>query len=281
MAFRRIALPLLVVVALTAGCGDDDDSGGVALDRPIGAPESGSTYETAAGRATTSIDADTSVVKSASVEVDVVQDELNSAAQAVIDLATASKVGGFLVSSVVDVDEGYGSGRVVVKVPAPRFEHVVGELNTVGEITRQELEGQDLAGEFLKTQSSVRVARSRTAALLKRLQRTDDPAVKFELREDLVASKERLQALQQNESYIEAQTAYSTIQVSLTGKEPPPAPAKPAFERALATAKTISVAIASGAVLAAGVIVPIGLLLVGLYLVAAPVVRRLKPRLDA
>jgi hypothetical protein len=282
MGSGRIALPLLFVAIVAAACvGDGDDSAGVSIDQPIGAPESGSNPdEQPSGGAPASV-AGPSVAKTASVEVDVVQDELNSAAQEVVDLATSSKVGGFLVSSVVDLNEGYGSGNVVVKVPAPRFEQVVGDLETIGEITRQQLEGQDLTAEFLDTHARVQRARSRTATLLSRLKRNEDPGVRFKLRENIVSSKEEVRRLQQNESYITGQSAYLLIDVSLAGKQPPAAPEKPAFERALATAKTIVLAIASGAVLAAGVIVPIGLLLLIAYLVGVPIFRRLRPRLES
>lgn len=284
MAWGRISLSLasVVVVALiAAACGGDDDSEGVSIDQPIGAPDTGSSVgDDSSGQASV-VEGGPSVVKTASVEVDVVTDELSAAAQAVVDMATSSKVGGFLVSSVLDLDEGFGSGNVVVKVPAPSFEEVVGDLETIGDITRQELEGQDLTAEFLDTHARLRQARSRLAMLLDRLRGNEDPAARFELREDVQTSRDVLRRLRQNESFITGQTAYSTIDVALMGKQPPAGPQPPAFERALETAKTIVLGIASGAVLAAGVIVPVGVLLVVLYLVGATIVRRLKPRLES
>jgi Domain of unknown function (DUF4349) len=285
MAWGRISLSLASVVVIglvaTACSVGSDDSEGVSIDQPIGAPDTGSSFDEGSSAQATAIDSGPSVVKTASVELDVVTDELSSAAQAVVDMATSSKVGGFLVTSVVDLDEGFGSGNVVVRVPAPHFEEVVGDLETVGDITRQELEGQDLTADFLDTHARLRQARSRLATLLDRLRRNEDPAARLELREDLQTSRDALRRLRQNESFITGQTAYSTIDVALTGKQPPAPPQPPAFERASATAKTIVLAIASGAVLAAGVIVPIGVLLLVLYLVGATIVRRLKPRLES
>ncbi len=203
MMLRRIALFLLITTAavVAVACSDKGDSA-VTVDRPIGAPEAGSDYAGDPGDGSSSVstapDTGPSVVKNAAVEIDVVQDELNSAAQAVVDLATSTKVGGFLVSSIVDTDEGYGMGSIVVKVPASRFEQVVGDLNAIGEVTRQQLEGQDLTAEFLTIQSDLRRARARTASLFRRVDETEDPVVRFELREDLRATRERLRNLQQN-----------------------------------------------------------------------------------
>ena len=271
MAFGRLGVTVAVTMAVAVGAtacgGDGGDEASVSINDPIGAPDS--------GVGTTG----PSVVKNASLEVEVAQKRLSSAAQSVIDLATSSRVGGFLVSSVVDLERGYGIGNVVVKVPAPRFEGVVADLGEVGQVTRQQLAGRDLTSKFLETHAKVLRARARTAGLLSRLARTDDPGARFQLREDLAAARDELRRLEQNETYIEGETAYSTIQVALAGKRPPAPPEKPAFERALTTAKKITVAIGSGVVLTAGVVIPIGALLVALYLVGAPIVRRARPRL--
>jgi hypothetical protein len=287
MVLRRIGLALLVMVMVATACGGDDggDSGGITIDEPIGAPQPGSapqTYdEPAAGGDPAPIDAVPSVAKTASVEVDVVQDDLNSAAQAVVDVATDPKVGGFLVSSVVDLNDGYGIGSVVVQVPSARFEQVVGDLGEVGDVTRQQLEGQDLTPEFLDTRGRVVAARRRVSRLLSELQASDNAAQRFELRGKLGSARDELRSLQQNEASINGQTAYSAINVSLTGRAPALPPKKPAFQRALATSKSIAIAIASGVVLAAGVVVPLGLLALVLYVVAMLILRRLKPRLES
>ena len=276
MAIRGLAATLFLtatVAAVATACagGGDGDEGGVTIDEPIGAPDAAAD---ATGPSTAP-----SVVKNASLEVEVAGKDLSAAAQTVIDVATSSKVGGFLVSSVIDLERAHGVGNVVVKVPAPRFEDVVADLGAVGAVTRQQLEGQDLSAEFLATHAKVQRARARTAGLLSRLARTDDPGVRFQLREDLVAARNELLRLQGDEAYIQGQTSYSTIEVALAGKAPPAPPEKPAFERALGTAKAITVAIGSGAVLTAGVVVPLGALLAALYFLGAPIVRRVRPRL--
>lgn len=277
MAPRPFALILVVTTLLSAGCGRDDDPAGISTDQPIGAPPAGFTDAAADGAAAG--EQVSPVLKRAFVEVDVARKELNSAAQAVVDLATAPKVGGFLVSSVIDTSEGYGFGNVVVKVPGEHFEQVVGDLERIrGEITRQELEGQDLTSDVLRTRAQLQQTRNRTARLLRRLERSEDSATGFRLREQVLAAKEQLRSLQRNEEYRAAQTAYSTIDVSLAGTAPPPPPDQPALERAFATATTITLAIASAVLIAAGVIVPIALLLVVLYLAGAPLVRWLRPR---
>jgi hypothetical protein len=280
MAFRRIAVALVVIGLGAVGCAGSDDSsgdaGGISVEEPIGAPDS----ETSTSSGTASLDADPSVVKTASLQVDVKRDLLDQAAQSVVDLATSPKVGGFLVSSVIDEQQGYGVGRVVVQVPADHFESTVGELAGVGHITRQELEGRDLTPDFLAARSALRTVRARTARVIGKLDANEDPSIAFRLRQRLGELRRQRHSLEQNATDIDAQTTYSTIAVSLNGLRPPPTPEKPAIERSLRTAKSIAIVIASGAVLAAGVVVPLGLLALVLYMVFASVARRVKPRLE-
>ncbi len=199
MKLRGIALALLVTAAIGAACGGSDDAG-LTLDEPIGGPHvPDHDFEK---RSVADSDA-RPVAKRGTVEMNVPRDSVNTAAQKVLDVATSARVGGFLISSDIDLREGNGMGRVHVRVPSPRFEDVVADLSSIGEITRQHLQGRDLSGEFAATDAT---------------------------------TKRRILSA----------TAYSDIDVSIAGEAPPPAPEKPAFERALATSKSIALAIGSG-----------------------------------
>ncbi|MGH2757328.1 MAG: DUF4349 domain-containing protein [Actinomycetota bacterium] len=279
MALRRIVLALMVIALVGAACSAQDDSDGITLNEPIGAPDTGLDYA-ATSTAPSSSGSAPSVVKTAAVEVDVVRNELTSAAQAVVDIATAPKIGGFLVSSFVDTTEDYGSAQVVVRVPAPSFETVVGELATIGDLKRQRLEGHDLTSESLQVRAALQQARVRAASLVDRIERSDSQTERLQLRQALAGARSHIGRLQEQDGQIDGQTAYATIDTALTGTAPPAPAEKPALDRALATAKNITLEIASGALLTAAVVVPIGGLLMLLYLLAAPLFRRVKPRMQ-
>lgn len=131
---RRIAIALTVAALALAGCGGDSDEAGVTVDEPIGAPEPDMTLETPP-----------SVAKSARIEMEVGKTEVSEAAQAVVDLATSPKIDGYLASSVVDLQDGYGSAVILVQIPVERFEQAMADLGGIGEVTRQEMAGQQLA----------------------------------------------------------------------------------------------------------------------------------------
>jgi hypothetical protein len=213
----------VTVLALALGaCGGDSDDAGVAVDVIAAAPEPESSLEPSPA-----------VAKSGRVEMEVGRSEVADAAQAVVDLATSPKVGGFVTSSVVDLEDGYGAAAILVHVPNERFEQAVAGLGTIGEVTRQEMAGE---------------AASEPGA----------------------SRKERVEAAER--------AAYSPVDVAIAGRRPAPPPEKDPIERALASAKDVSLAIASGAILAAGVVVPVAAILLLAYLVWALVVRRLRLR---
>ncbi|HEX2294866.1 MAG TPA: hypothetical protein VHN37_06110 [Actinomycetota bacterium] len=138
MRLRRIQAVLVLAALAIGACGGDDADTGITVEEPIGAPEPGIAS------------AAPSVEKSARVDMEVARAQLSEAAQAVVDLATSPKVGGFLTSSVVDVQDAYGSAIVLVQVPAERFEQTVADLSRIGDVVRQEMAGEQLAEPGMK-----------------------------------------------------------------------------------------------------------------------------------
>ncbi|MDQ4025770.1 MAG: DUF4349 domain-containing protein [Actinomycetota bacterium] len=268
MHLGRMAVVLVAMAALAGACsaGEEDSSAAVSVEEPIGAPEPAYDDE---GASTATDD----VVKSATIEIEVPRDELGSAAQQVVDLATSPQIGGFLVSSVVDT-EGYGAGNVLVRVPADRFEETVGDLERVGDVTRQQLEGDDVSPEAEAARARLASARRRMDALQRRAEGSDDAA-----RTARAEVRRELREAQREVASVEGGTAYSSIDVSLEGTPPPPPPKRSTFEQALDTAAAVSAGIASGIVLAAAVVVPVTLLVLVLLVVGARLARLVKPRL--
>ena len=134
MRLRRIMVALAVAALGLGACGGDSEDAGIAVEEPIGAPEPDPALETTP-----------SVAKTARIELEVARGRVADAAQAAVDLATSPKIDGYLTSSVIDLEDGHGSAVVLVHVPVDRFEQAVADLGGIGEITRQEMAGRQLA----------------------------------------------------------------------------------------------------------------------------------------
>ena len=274
MAFRRIAASLLVGMAVLGACASGgDDGGGITFSDPVAEQDPQDV-----SRAAT--DAPAAVVKDAQVHMSVARGDLTSAAQQIVDLVVGPRVGGFLSRSVLDRDDGHGTANVLVKVPAFTFEDVVSELNQIGDVRRQFVQGDDRSEDFARARQKVELAEDRVESLLKLVDETDDAAARFDLRQRIAAAKTDLDTHRNDQSFLEAQTTFSTIDVYLTAR-PPVTPERPAIERATGTAKDITLAIASGLVLTAGVVLPIAVVLLPLYVIAARVRRRWRVRLES
>lgn len=224
MRLRRNVVVAVVAALALGACGGDSDDAGVTVDEIAAAPETEATLE-----------APPSVAKTGRVEMEVGRAAVSDAAQAVVDLATSPKVGGFLTSSVVDLEDGYGAAAILVHVPAETFEQTVSSLDSIGEVTRQEMAGEQLT-------------------------------------EPGMSRRERAE--------VTAQAAYAPIDVAIAGRAPAPPPSREPIERALATAKDISLAIASGAIVAAGAVLPVGAVLFVLWAGWSLTIRRLRLRWD-
>ena len=284
MAFRRIALSLLAVAMLGVACGGDSDSGdGINLSQPIAEHNPGQHVEPDAGEQDDSpgtSDPPAVIVKDALVNMSVAHRDLTSATQEIVDLVVSPRVGGFLSQSELDREDGYGTANVLIKVPAFTFEEVVSQLNQIGDIRRQSIQGDDRSEAFARARQKVQLTENRVKGLLNLLDETEDAAARFELRQKIAAAKADLDTHSSNADFIEAQTTFSTIDVYLEARAPV-TPDEPVIERALGTAKDISLAIASGLLLAAGVLVPIGAILFVIYAIAMFVRKRMRPRLQS
>lgn len=131
MRLRRKMVAVAALALVLGACGGDSDDAGIVVDEIAAAPETEPALETAP-----------SVAKSGRVEMEVARAGVSDAAQAVADLATSPKIGGFLSSSVVDLEDGYGFATVLVQVPAERFEQTMAGLGGIGDVTRQEMAGE-------------------------------------------------------------------------------------------------------------------------------------------
>ena len=298
------ALSLLAILAVGAACAGGSDSGeadGVALqgsrerdlleapEEAIGADfaddsaatstdggggSGGGQYSTPARRSSGLPDLGLSVIKTATVTIEVGDDELQDTIQNAT--TTAEKYGGFVVSTNVSERDDDPTGAIVVRVPATRFGDALGDLESLGKVDSEAVSGQDVTQEFVDLQARLRNYSSQEAVLLRLMDRAQSVADTIRVQSELQRVQLEIERLRGRITYLEDQTAMSTIELRIaeTGALADP-PGE--FEKAWERAKDGLVAVVAGLISSLGVIVPLALLTA----LVVFVVMRLRPRVSS
>lgn len=234
---RRILLPiamaLLVVLAGCAGGGAGGD-GAPQATQTTQVPDDGAAESTAqedGGLDTTEDLADPQTrryrIKRATYQVEVTDfDTARTQLRAAV-----TDAGGYVGSETFQTHErrnvSWRTGTIVLRVPVDQYEAVIGEIESVGNVTNKDAETVDVTGQVVDLQArlgNLRAQRERLRGMYNRSETT----------EDLLAVQERLSSVQGEIERLEGQLrtlenkiAYSTVTVRMTEDHVDPASVEP------------------------------------------------------
>lgn len=215
-----------------------------------------------------------SVIKTATVTLEVKDDELQQTLQNAT--SSAEKYGGFVVSTSVSDDEENPTGSIVVRVPAERFGDALADLESLGDVASESVSGQDVTQEFVDLQARLRNYVAQEAVLLKLMDEAQSVSDTIRVQNELQRVQLEVERLRGRITYLEDQTAMSTIELRVAEEGAVGAPPGD-FEKAWERAKDGLVAVIAGVIAGLGVILPIGLL--SLLVIYAFV--RIRPKLGS
>ena len=215
-----------------------------------------------------------SVIKTATVTLEVKDDELQETLQNAT--SSAEKYGGFVVSTSVSDDEQNPTGSIVVRVPAERFGDALADLESLGDVASESVSGQDVTQEFIDLQARLRNYVAQEAVLLKLMDEAQSVSDTIRVQNELQRVQLEIERLRGRITFLEDQTAMSTIELRVAEEGSVGAPPGE-FEKAWERAKDGLVAVVAGLIASLGVIIPIGLLT--LLVIYAFV--RIKPKLGS
>jgi hypothetical protein len=198
-----------------------------------------------------------SVIKTATVTLEVKDDELQETLQNAT--SSAEKYGGFVVSTSVSDDEDNPTGSIVVRVPAERFGDALADLESLGDVASESVSGQDVTQEFIDLQARLRNYVAQEAVLLKLMDQAQSVSDTIRVQNELQRVQLEIERLRGRITYLEDQTAMSTIELRVAAEGAVGAPPGD-FEKAWERAKDGLVAVIAGLIASLGVILPIGLL---------------------
>ena len=292
---------LVAIVAIacsgsdTAPSGGDADDAGAIEERAVARDEMGTAYTEEEGKLTAASgssdgggggdiydsapaqrdpglpDLGLSIIKTATVTLEVKDDELQETLQNAT--STAEKYGGFVISSSVSEDREHPTGTIVVRVPANRFGDALGDLESLGKVDSESVSGQDVTQEFIDLQARLRNYAAQETVLLRLMDRAQSVTDTIRVQNELQRVQLEIERLRGRITYLEDQTAMSTIELRVA-EEGAIAAAPGEFEKAWERAKDGLVAVVAGLITSLGVIVPLALLAVFVALLFI----RLKPR---
>lgn len=202
-------------------------------------------------------------------------EEVKKGVKQVTDIARA--VGGFVAESAYEAAEGaVPSARMVLRIPADKFDAVLDSLGGVGKVFGRHIDSEDVTMEYVDTSSRIKNLRQEESTLLKLLQRTGKLSEVLEMERELSRVRGEIEQSQGRLRHLGALVSLSTIEISLAEKvqiktTSPWGQLPAAFENALkdverALADAIEWALRTGVWLI-GYFLPLALPLIALYLI--------------
>ncbi len=260
---HRLVIPFVLLVA---SCGEMD-----APSHPSFA-EGGGTEGTAAGSndpvPLAGVPAEPMIIREATVEVEV--DDCLASLQELRDVA--SEVEGYITSARDHVDESSGrhTARVVMRVPADRFESVLDDVAELSlEVRSQTITSTDVTEEYVDLDARLAVKRSLEQRYLQILAGAASTTEALEVERALAGVREEIERIEGRRQLLRNRAELSTVTIELNE----PVSTFAWVSRAYGMGESLCTALlASGVVLAVGTS-PL-LLLLGVFLIVVQIRRR-------
>lgn len=228
----------------------------------------------AAGRAAARLpEVGPSVIKTATVEVGVPDDEVDESINEAISVA--GRYGGFVLSSQLGRRDS--GGTLTMRIPATSFEAALTDLEALGKVRRESISGEDVGQEFVDLEARLRNWESQEAVLLKLMDRAQSVTDTIKVQNELSRVQMEIEQLRGRLTFLRDQTSLGTITATFGPLSAPKPDAPSRFAQAWSRAVDLMQSFVAGMIVTLGVIVPLAAIGLVLYLIF----RGLRPRLSA
>lgn len=214
-----------------------------------------------------------SIIKTASVNIGVANDEIDDSINEAI--AVAGRYGGFVLSSQLGRRDA--GGTLTMRIPAARFEAALSDLEALGKVRREDISGEDVGQEFVDLQARLRNWESQEAVLLKLMERAESVIDTIRVQNELSRVQLEVEQLRGRLTFLRDQTSLGTITATFGPLSPPKPDAPSRFAQAWSRAVDLMQSFVAGMIVTLGVIVPLTAIALIVYLLF----RGLRPRLSA
>lgn len=216
------------------------------------------------------------VIKTASVSLSVGKGKLSGAHQSALE--AVSTAGGWVQSSQTADDQA----SYVLKVPGDKLDGVMGQLRKLGDVRSESIQGQDVSAEYVDLEARLRHWRAQEAVFVELMGKAKTIGETIQIQQQLSSVQQQIEQLEGRRRFLEGQTAYSTINLSVlvdgAVAKVDTEPASPTtLARAWDRAAGATLAVLGGTLVVLGVVVPLALVLGVPALILLSVRRRRSP----
>jgi hypothetical protein len=135
----------------------------------------------------------------------------------------AESKGGYVVSSDSSQQGGsetrppYNLVKIVLRVPSAKFDETVNEIKAsgVGTAKQEKITGRDVTEEFIDVEARLRSMKAEEAQILEVLKRANTINEILTVRQQLASIRQQIESLEGRLRYLQNQTSFSTITVTL------------------------------------------------------------------
>jgi len=197
------------------------------------------------------------VIKNADLTVSLKKGGLGDGYQRAVDAAAA--VGGWVQASQTGGDQA----TVTLKVPSDKLEGVLGQIRGLGKVTSESESGDDVTAEYIDLNARIAHWQAQEAVFVGLMAKAKTIPDTIEIQQQLSTIQEQIEQLQGRRQYLDGQTSYSTVKLTLLEEgavakpEPGPKPAASILGRAWHRSAGAALAVLGGTLVVLGVVVPL------------------------
>ena len=148
-------------------------------------------------------------VKNASLPVTGKKDGLGDSYQKAVDAAAGA--GGWVQASQTGTDQA----TLTLKVPSDKLESVVGTIRGLGKVTSVAESGDDVTAEYVDLQARIIHWQAQEAVFVGLMEKARTIPETIQIQQQLSTIQEQIEQLQGRQKFLDGQTSYSTIRLSL------------------------------------------------------------------
>lgn len=201
---------------------------------------------------------DARVVKTAVLTLGIGKGRLDDVYQQALDAAT--RAGGWVQAS----ETGRDQATLVLKVPANRLEGVLAGLRDLGKVRSESIAGEDVSQEYVDLEARLTHWQAQEAVFLGLMAKAKTISETIQIQQQLSVIQEQIEQLEGRRRYLEGQTSFSTVRLSLleagaVAKEPETSAST--LARAWERAMGVALDVIGGTLVVLGAVVPLALVL--------------------